>query len=264
MDLLFAGLDVDKMDYLLRDQHNVFGQHPPGRFHKLSQLDSLLQHARVVAVESINEHGKREVVTEIAFEETSDHEYVKLVDDIFQTRSIMHERVYQCGCEASPHNSQYCQAWEQGCSQEDQTCCREVVACEERMLHLLHRLPKDKYPWARMSDDPVKFLTLHDSILDQVMQEPSVCRELRMLDGVGGWKAVGPPWSVPEALLAHRKRRVIQGQVCLQPGCLLAALSLSPRGHLASCTVMLPVQTAAEHSSHQNSLCAAIVALFQH
>jgi HD superfamily phosphohydrolase len=95
---LFTGLDVDKMDYLLRDQHNVFGSHPPGRFHKFSQVEALLQHARVIAVASSDAGASSDLVTEIAFEQTADHEYVKLVDDIFQTRAIMHERVYQSGC----------------------------------------------------------------------------------------------------------------------------------------------------------------------
>lgn len=92
------GLDVDKMDYLLRDQHMVFGMNPPGHFNTRSQLETLFQHARIVAVIDPDSPGTNELMTDIAFEKTRDRELVRLVDDIFQTRSVMHERVYQCGC----------------------------------------------------------------------------------------------------------------------------------------------------------------------
>jgi hypothetical protein len=78
----------------------VFGQRAPGRFNSYLQLQTLFEHARIVAV---IDPKTKELVTDIAFENTQHHELVKLVDDIFQTRAVMHEQVYQCGC--VPHVS---------------------------------------------------------------------------------------------------------------------------------------------------------------
>lgn len=109
-----AGLDVDKLDYLLRDQLMCFGVHSPGRFNTFCQLEALFRHARIVAVPDPDSAGGSEVVTDIAFENTLDQELVKLVDDIFQTRSVMHEKVYQCGCvvQKSPLSSLSPLAWD--------------------------------------------------------------------------------------------------------------------------------------------------------
>lgn len=86
---------MDKLDYLLRDQHMVFGRCPKGYFHTYSQLDTLFNHARVVAV---MDPDSSELVTDIAFENTRNQELIRLVDGIFQTRRVMHELVYRHGC----------------------------------------------------------------------------------------------------------------------------------------------------------------------
>ena len=106
-----AGLDVDKLEYLLRDQHMCFGMHSPGRFNTLSQLETLFRHARIVAVRDPVSTEEGEIVTDIAFENTRAQELVRLVDDIFQTRSVMHERVYQCGCAPVPLDSPLPSVW---------------------------------------------------------------------------------------------------------------------------------------------------------
>lgn len=101
-----AGLDVDKMDYLCRDQLFTFAGEP-GRFHSMAHIQELLDHARVVVVEGpvFTPQGRTpepQLRTEIAFERTRDGTLIERVNDLFDTRSLMHEKVYQCGCGTPP------------------------------------------------------------------------------------------------------------------------------------------------------------------
>eukprot|EP00892_Ulva_mutabilis_P007280 jgi/Ulvmu1/4924/UM203_0003.1 len=104
-----SGLDVDKMDYLCRDQLYTDVMPPDCAFRTAADVDRLLDHARVVAVDGPN--GSR---TEIAFKLDEAHSAslqphvevaaqrlvqascaVKLLDGLFQTRAAMHEGCYQ-------------------------------------------------------------------------------------------------------------------------------------------------------------------------
>jgi hypothetical protein len=85
---LRTGLDTDKMDYLLRDQLAIFREKPCS-FHSPEQLTNLLERARIVA---------NECHTEIAYEVSTGPVNIQRINDIFQARSLMHEKVYQSGC----------------------------------------------------------------------------------------------------------------------------------------------------------------------
>jgi hypothetical protein len=94
--------------------------------------------------------------------------------------------------------------------------CREVVALEERLLHLLHRVPQGDCNWSVKSRDPRKFMMLDDSLLEEIACKPSLSTEVSMFEGMtGGWRAVGSPWIVPESLLASRTVSCVQKQVKL-------------------------------------------------
>jgi hypothetical protein len=93
--------------------------------------------------------------------------------------------------------------------------CREVIALEERMLHLLHSVPQGDCNWMVKSRDRMKFMLLDDSLLDELARKPSLSMEVRMVEGMkGGWRAVGTPWIVPEALLSSRTVSCLKNQVC--------------------------------------------------
>jgi hypothetical protein len=81
------------------------------------------------------------------------------------------------------------------------------------MLSILRSLTSDQYPWARMSHDPLAFLTLTDVVLEQAIQELKLRNDLHILEGTEGWQAVGTPWQVPQALICRRQHRVLQKQV---------------------------------------------------
>lgn len=90
---------------------------------------------------------------------------------------------------------------------------REVIALEERMLHLLHSVPQGSCDWTVKSRDPMKFWRLDDSLFDELAQQESLHSEVRMVEGLGGWTSVGSPWIVPEALLSSRTASLVQKQV---------------------------------------------------
>lgn len=94
------------MDYLCRDQLFTFAG-KPGRFHSKAHIQELLDHARVVVAEGplFTPSGKADGLhlrTEIAYERTRDALLIERVNDLFDTRSLMHEKVYQCGWAPPP------------------------------------------------------------------------------------------------------------------------------------------------------------------
>lgn len=107
-----AGLDVDKMDYLCRDQIYTNMKPPWGGFCTGADVEGLLLQARVATDTRIS--GCR---TEIAFllhddldnlQETPEQHpaafnmpngsAVHLLEGLFRARAAMHELCYQCGC----------------------------------------------------------------------------------------------------------------------------------------------------------------------
>lgn len=94
------------MDYLCRDQLFTFAV-SPGRFHSKAHIQELLDHARVVVADGpvFTPKGRAAepcLRTEVAFERTIDGTIIERVNDLFDTRSLMHEKVYQCGCGPAP------------------------------------------------------------------------------------------------------------------------------------------------------------------
>lgn len=106
-----AGLDVDKMDYLCRDQvyTDIVQPELECAFRTADDVDRLLEHARIV---SAVRHGRKR--TEIAFKvrgahqnsslqptdcatggNTDDECVIKLLDGLFRARAAMHEVCYQ-------------------------------------------------------------------------------------------------------------------------------------------------------------------------
>lgn len=105
----YAGLDVDKMDYLCRDQLYTKIKPPGGAFCTSADVDCLLQHARVAVSRSRTEiayllpegltpsdgplegqhAGAAHVPTGSA---------VHLLEGLFRARATMHELCYQCEC----------------------------------------------------------------------------------------------------------------------------------------------------------------------
>lgn len=62
----------------------------PCKFQRREQLKELLDCARVV----VNQGGE----TEIAIDMSCGTIFIERVNDVFQARAIMHEKVYQSGC----------------------------------------------------------------------------------------------------------------------------------------------------------------------
>lgn len=83
------------------------------------------------------------------------------------------------------------------------------------MLHLLHSVPQGGCDWTVKSRDPRKFMLLDDSLLDELARRPSLSREVKMVEAMGGWRSVGSPWIVPEALLSSRSASLVQKQVLI-------------------------------------------------
>lgn len=113
--------------------------------------------------------------------------------------------------------------------------CRDVIATEERMLHLLRSVPQGNCEWIRKSRLPEKFLQLDDSLLEKLEeQHPQLHGEVQMLEGPsGGWRAVGSPWIVPEALApATRTISVLQQQVLTAHHAALMLLSSPDSRHV--------------------------------
>ena len=91
---------------LCRDQLFTFAV-SPGRFHSKAHIQELLDHARVVVADGpvFTPKGRAAepcLRTEVAFERTIDGTIIERVNDLFDTRSLMHEKVYQCGCGPAP------------------------------------------------------------------------------------------------------------------------------------------------------------------
>jgi HD superfamily phosphohydrolase len=89
-EFLAAGLDTDKLDYLVRDQHFIY---TPSR-HPVGLLDLSNFKSQAFLVKTVDEDG--ELCYEVAYKLNPD--CVQHVSRAFQTRANMHNQVYQFGC----------------------------------------------------------------------------------------------------------------------------------------------------------------------
>jgi hypothetical protein len=85
-----AGFDVDKLDYVQRDQHHIFPPHEP--LQNIS-ASTILKNAMVVEDPASGD-------TQLAF--FMEKSVQRAVNNVFEARADMHLNVYQEGCVRPP------------------------------------------------------------------------------------------------------------------------------------------------------------------